>query len=277
MKYRPSLLTIIATCILLFFGIVLGAHVVSRYTTPTQVEPEQGYIIKGNKVYYRTVMQVGENGTDQIYDSEMKDAEAKAFVMLDVYWAKDEDTLFYMGQTVVPEINTTLIDLPSFGLIEKTSGLGKDKNAVYIVSPNQTGWSYKAIPEADPATFTMVEGFPYATDTKNAYYLDLPFEVKKIEGADGQTFAVLGQCAAVEVSRAYYAWDAKSIIAGDKLLAGADRNTFKIVAGFDSGPDGMYVAGTYSVDKNRVYKNCGEIVPTGNPDMCGPMDIKQCE
>ncbi len=224
-RYSPLFVLLLVSMLILC---ATGIYVYMRtQTISSQPQDVQDYVLKGNKVYYRTIMQVGENGSDQVYDSEMKDADTQTFIAIDPYWAKDNDSLFYMGQLVTPQEGSPSIDLPSFTLVQKSNGLGKDVRAVYVVSPNQSGWMYKAISEADPATFILVEGGPYAKDKNNVYYLDLPFEVRKIEGAEGSSFVVLGQCAAVEVSRAYYGWDNKSVVAGDKILPGVDRNTFK--------------------------------------------------
>jgi hypothetical protein len=261
--------------------LVGGAFALTRYyKAPLAPESPQSYVIKEGKVYYRTLMDVsdGAQGYQTIVnDSEVKGAEAKTFTALDSYWGKDKTNVFYSGQMVLPEEGTPHADISSFTMIESSGGIGKDNRAVYVVFPTESVWKYKLIQDADPATFALVQGGPYAKDKKYVYYLDLPFDVRKIEGADGSSFAVLGQCAAVEVSRAYYGVDAKSVIAGDKILAGADRNTFRIVANYDNGPEGMYVAGTYSVDKNHVYKNCGVIVPTGDPNMCSSGNLKACE
>lgn len=275
--FLPTVFISVAIFLICGAGIYTYTHRAS--TSSPEVKGQQGYIIKKDIVYYRTTMDIS-NGADRYYtevnDAEIKDADARSLVILDPYWAKDKSNLFYTGQIVTPEKDTPVADLASFTLLEGLQGMGKDNHAVYVASPHEAGWTYKAIPEADPATFTLVENGSYAKDKNNAYYLDFPFEVKKIEGALGSSFVVLGQCAAVEVSRAYYAWDSKSVIAGDKVLFGADRDTFKIVASFDNGPDGMYVAGTYAVDKNHVYKNCGEITK-GNPSMCSSNNLKACE
>lgn len=275
MKIGSKKLVVLILALVVLLG---GIYTIKHPKTPL-IEAEQGYIVKGNKVYYRTTMDVsdGNDGYHTVVnDNEMKEADAKTFSLIDPNWAKDKGNLFYMGQTVRPLSSTSSIDFSSFTIIKDIQGLGKDNHVVYLAFPNGEGWFYKVIPEADPATFASVQGGPYAKDKKNVYYLDLPFEVRKIEGADGSTFAVLGQCAAVEVSRAYYAWDAKSVIGGDKIISGADRDTFKIAANFDNGPDGMYVAGTYAVDKNHVYKNCGEITK-GNPATCSSNNLKACE
>ena len=264
----------------LVLAVLLGGIYICKhyYTSPKAPQDSQIYVVKGGKVYYRsgTVTQQGNEGFKAVDDFEMKDADAKTFVTLDYSWAKDKNNLFYLGQLVLPKEGTQPADLSSFTFVDTSGRIGKDNRAVYTVLTYQEKWVYAAIPEADPATFAFVENGPYAKDKKNVYYLDLPFGVKKIEGVDGSTFTVLGECAVVEVSRAYYAWDARSVIAGDKILKGADRATFKIVAGFNSGPDGMYMAGTYSVDKNHVYKNCGETTK-GNPTTCAPGDLKACE
>ncbi len=279
MKKSSIIILSVSVGIFLICGALIYAHIRASSKISSESKDQQGYITKGNKVYYRTTMDIS-NGTDGYYtevnDAEMKDADAKSFIMLDPYWAKDKTNLFYMGQTVMPEKDTRAADISSFSLIEGINGIGKDSHAVYIASPHEAGWTYKVIGDADPATFVFVQNGSYAKDKNNVYYLDLPFEVRKIEGALGSSFVVLDQCAAVEVSRAYYAWDSKSVIAGDKVLPAADRNTFKIVASFDNGPDGMYVAGTYAVDKNHVYKNCGEITK-GNPATCSSNNLKACE
>lgn len=276
MTKKTTLILIVALVVLLI-GIYTYKH---HHTSPKVPQDPQSYIVKGGKVYYRTVMQVNE-GPDVVSDYEMKGADAKTFTILDYSWAKDKDTVFYSGQPALPK-NTSPIDALSFTTIKDYPGLVKDKHAVYMISstytsPNDGGWFYELIPDADPVTFEVLGRYPYAKDKKNVYYINLPNEIKKINGVDASTFAVLGECAVVEVSRAYYAWDAKSVIAGNAILKGVDRDTFKIVAGFNSGPDSMYMAGTYSVDKNHVYKNCGEVIPTGNPATCSPGNLKECE
>ncbi|MBI3260130.1 MAG: DKNYY domain-containing protein [Ignavibacteriae bacterium] len=280
MRRKFLIISLIIVAVLLVCGAGVYTYTYLKKNSSTQAKDEQGYVIKEGKVYYRTTMDVsdGADGYHTIVnDQELKGVNAKTFTMLDPYWAKDVANLYYMGQTVVAQKDTAPIDLSTFSLIQGVNGIGRDTHFVYLASPNQDGWVYKIVAKADPATFAFVEGGHYAKDKKNLYYLDLPFDIKKIEGADGPSFVVLGQCAAVEVSRAYYGWDAKSVIAGDKVLQGIDRDSFRIVASYDNGADGMYVAGSYAVDKNHVYKNCGEIVPTGNPKTCSSNNLKACE
>lgn len=275
MKGLPSIL-LFGFFILPLSALVIYAFMRAPHKPSLQPKDPQSYVIYNNKVFYRTVMQVNE-GPEVVDDFELKDADIKSFIKLDPYWAKDNDTVFYMGQNVYPKTGTPVADISSITLVEGSVGLFKDSQAVYFVSPYQDKWFYSLVADADPTSFTLLDRFPYAKDKNFVYYLSLPDEVKKIVDVDGPSFSVLGQCAAVEVSRAYYAWDAKSVIVGDKKLEAADRDTFKIVANFDNGPDGMYVAGAYAVDKNNVYKNCGDIVPGGNPKTCSANNLKECE
>lgn len=273
---KKIILTVGIVILILLGGVYIMKH---QSSNPQEPESQQAYVIKKGIVYYRTIVGINDGAggySTKVDDYEMKGVDAKTFTAFDLFWAKDKKNIFYMEQMVLPEEGTAPVDTSSFTMIEDSGGVGKDTRGVYIASQNESGWTYRLIPEVDPATFTFVSGKPYAKDAKNVYYLDLPFEVRKIEGADASSFAVLGQCAAVEVYRAYYAWDANSVIAGDKIIEGADRNTFSIVASYDNGYDGMYFAGTYAVDKNRVYKNCGEITQ-GNPATCSAHNLKECE
>lgn len=253
-------ITALVLCLVGGGAYALGRHQATSSQIPLS-ESQEGYFVEGDTVYYRDV------------DAEVRGADAPTFVSLDEYWGKDKTNLFYLGKILNPTEGTPPADMAS--LTPLNLELARDSRAVYEISYNSTNdsYGYKVVPEADPVTFEVLED-AYARDKAHAYYVGTD-GVRKIEGADGSTFTVLSRCAAAEKSVAYYAADAKSVIAGDTILPEIDRDTFYTVAEIIN-PDGMFVLSTYSVDKNRVYKGCGEVTQ-GNPQTCSFSNLKECE
>lgn len=250
-----------------------------KRTAPQQAsesasDTEGGHLIKDGRVYYRTYEWSGDSLQPE--DQEVKDADAHSFTSINSYWGRDKNNLFYFEEVVRPAEGTSQADLASFVFLDKSSSLGKDNRAVYIItpSPDKEKWVYKVIPGADASTFETIELGPYAKDKLHAYFIDYD-GVRKIEGVDGSTFTVLSECAAVEKSTGYYAADANSIIVGDQVMPEINRDTFRVEVTYNTA-EGMYAMSSYAVDKNRVYKGCGEVTQ-GNPQTCSFFNLKECE
>ena len=241
-----------------------------------------GYVVKNDKVYYDTVMQISRTSTQQkISELEVVGADAKTFIILADGWGKDINNVYYVGFTVKPESSSIPpINLPTFTATRSLYGpIGKDKNGVYTIAfvysidgSGNADWEYQLLEGADSSTFLVMDELPYAKDKTNVYYLARAYGVRKIAGADGTTFKILGVCASAGSESSYYATDAHSVIAYDHILLGSNLSTFKIVGTYGNVINLNSYSGTtttyYAVDKNHVYKNCGEIVPNVSPEQC---------
>lgn len=78
-----------------------------------------------------------------------------------------------------------------------------------------------------------------------------------IVGADANTFRLVGVCASVEMSRAYYGKDKNRIYVNAMPMNDIDAQSFKYLGIFQSG-EGVPYSTSVSVDKNAVYFDCGK-------------------
>lgn len=82
-----------------------------------------------------------------------------------------------------------------------------------------------------------------------------------IAGADVATFRLVGACASVEMSAAYYGKDKNHIYTNDKPVKDIDVGSFKYLGVFGNDYELPYSV-SISVDKDAVFFGCGKAVPS---------------
>jgi hypothetical protein len=203
------------------------------------------------------------------------------------YEAKDANHLYYENEALAL-VGPAASKIDLLTLSKVAPGVFKDKNAVYIIN----GSVVTEVQSADPPTFvaladpTYGSASTYAKDKNAVYFLEGGYNpdltATVIPGIDQNTFKVIGVCASpAEPSGAYgneyNAIDATHVLAGKDIVPMADPSTFKIIGLFDKNPGGMSSTDSYAVDKNRVYKDCGIVVPGVSPAQCTASNLKGCE
>lgn len=269
------------------------------YVTQHNAIPAQGvdgYVVKNSKVYWQEYMQVqwADNKIhQQLNEFEVAGADAATFktvpfkkgMNLEVdadpqilaaelrIWGKDKANIFSAGQELLPVGSSTpVIDTDTF---ESLGIFVKDKQAVYEVS----GQSYWVLPTIDPASFVVVNR-EYAKAAHIVYDLvdnGGGYDVVPIPGLDPATFRIIGECGWAETYHSFYAADAHTVVAGIHVVVGADPASFKIIGLVEKNPGGLSIGGSYSVDKNHVYKDCGTVVLGADPAQCTADNLKGCE
>lgn len=259
-----------------------------------------GYFLRGGKIFFYTVSTSGPTpadwkgnptevvGADSVTFSILKDPHYTNRWESGGYEAKDANHLYSQSEALVLVGSAaSKIDLPTLSKV--APGVFKDKNAVYIINGNVV----TEVQSANPATFaaladpTYGSASTYAKDKNAVFFLEGGYNpdltATAIHGIDPNTFKVIGNCAypaqpSGSYGHKYNAIDATHVLAGKDIVPGADSSTFKIVGEIPSTTDGMgSVPTVYSVDKNRVYKDCGTIVPGISPSQCTASDLKKCE
>ncbi|MFA5997612.1 MAG: DKNYY domain-containing protein [Candidatus Paceibacterota bacterium] len=257
-----------------------------------------GYVVKNGKVFYEEVMQVQWDDHSlhtRINDIEVIGADAKTFMPVafgkgsvpeidadpqilanfSKLWGKDKNNIFFMGGKMMPSASTTpAIDTTTFKPL--SNFFARDRNRLYLIIDNL---SYKELPDLDPNSFQIVGG-SYVKDANAVYYFtmnDPAYGLEKLKGVDPRTFHIVGECSSAEVWHWNYVADAKTVLAVNKIVSGADASTFHLVGITDKNPDGIGSTGSYYVDKNRVYRDCGESIPDVSPEQCKSTNLKACE
>ncbi len=209
-----------------------------------------------NHVYY---------GTDEIPNSD-----PKTFEIINETFAKDKGQVYSKGYIIVgADPNTfvaTTTPYDSKSVFVKTACSGSGYSIVYC---------YKKVEGADPKTFTHFSDSPFFSFSKDKYHVF--YYEKMIPEADVQTFAihdggkygytywydknyifVMGfdrigvikeKCSNLDRIGGYYLKCDNKVYYADKLLSGADVNTFVPVG----------VTANYAKDSKNVYFD-GEIV-----------------
>lgn len=234
-------------------------HQAGWYSVSGENLPSSPYVIKDGKVYYYT-------GQEAIV---VAGADAATFVSMSDTWGKDTKNVYYAGFKEIPaNSNVPTVDTGSFSVVY--GNIAKDKNVVYVSTFNSDldTYTYQNLSGADAATLVLVDGFPYVKDKSSVYYIDHG-NVQKILGINSDAFRVLGECANVGGGSEYYATDGHSIIASSYLLSEIDATSFAII--------GSYNQSTYATDKNHVYKDCGQLVPSVSPLQCIASNLTGCQ
>lgn len=301
-------LSILATLIVLSVVAVVCWIVVYRPTqmqftsglpTSADVTIGSGYFLSGGKIYYYTVSTSGPTpadwkanptevvGADPVTFSILKDPHYTNRWESGGYEAKDANHLYSQSEALsLVGPDASKIDLQTLSKV--APGVLKDKNAVYTIN----GSTVTEVQSADPATFvaladpTYGSASTYAKDKNAVYFLEGGYNpdlsATAIPGIDPNTFKVIGICASPAgpsgpYGGKYNAIDATHVFAGKDIVSRANPSTFKIIGLVDKNPDGMSSTGSYAVDKNHVYKDCGIIVPNVSPAQCTADNLKGCE
>lgn len=151
-------------------------------------------------------------------------------------WMKDKNQVYWRGNIVEGANPATFMVM--------SSEYGRDGDKLY--------YTYKYIPTGDPDTLkNIVDDIgAYQKDKNNIYYIEGPFdEGPIIATADHATFRPINS---------YYAKDKVHVYYGNRIIEGADPETF-----VDLGEYG------YSKDKNHVYLS-GNIVEGKDPSTFSP-------
>ncbi len=127
--------------------------------------PGSGYFIKESNVY--------------LDGDKIKDADGKSFKIFkeDIWYAKDNDHVFYHGQILKGAIAKTFIPVV----------IDKSKNPIFWKDESGVFYLGKKIESANPVTFQPIKGC-YAHDDKNVYFCNL-----LIENADPNKFKLLNE------------------------------------------------------------------------------------
>ncbi len=184
---------------------------------------------------------------------------------------KSDDFEFYKKQCQKTEEALSKIDFSSLAHLDEYGTYYKDNKNVYIrvsyieteyivalnADPNtfkllDNGWAVDLnsvyygedkIEDLSPKTFRKIGNY-YVTDDSAVYFLGHSFGrgggvMKKVVGADALSF--------FQISSKFYGYgsDTKNIFFGDKVIFGADLNTFKVLDFVDG----------LAFDKNNVFLN----------------------
>lgn len=189
-----------------------------------------------------------------VWGSPMFDVDRKTFKIISGSYAADKDRI-YSGSSPIPNA-----DLATFQVVDSDSGLSKDKEFVYSHD--------RVVEGADPDTFNVIKGTPYAQD-KNGVYFGSTFlgqgdiavlgklyirignriflgDVEVTSAPDAQTFKGLSE---------FYAIDSQNVYFQGYTIPGADPNTFEFIK-FDGD---ARLPPPYAKDKNGVYRE-GQLV-----------------
>lgn len=102
-----------------------------------------------------------------------------------------------------------------------------------------------------------VTSTPFITKDQKIYYKErYPENLILIDGADINTFEIIGLCASMEMSRSYYSKDKKYVYINSEKSNSIDAKSFEYFGSFANG-DGMPYSISISRDKNHVYFACG--------------------
>ncbi|OUT53907.1 MAG: hypothetical protein CBB71_23525 [Rhodopirellula sp. TMED11] len=160
--------------------------------------------------------------------------DAASFEVLSEEYTRDKNKVYYKwispGRFLMIELPNA--DPMTFAVVG--SNLARDKHQVW--------WYDIVIPDANPATLTIVREGSVYRDAERVWY-----QHQLIAGADAASFRHLGS--------GYYR-DAEAIYWGPKPIAGVDLATFKVLG--DS---------FMAVDKNLVYRS-GQRLPNIDPETC---------
>lgn len=102
-------------------------------------------------------------------------ADPSTFIVLDSYYGKDKNNVYYFGGTAQMMPNA---DAQSFQILG--NGYAKDNRGVYFYATPLT--------DADTASFKMIGNYGYAKDNQYVYWSGVP-----IYGADPNTFTLADQ------------------------------------------------------------------------------------
>lgn len=167
--------------------------------------------------------------------------------VLGTHYLKDKNHVYF----IFPEKSAKITALSGFDLPtlvpvqteENQEMYFKDKNGVYFVDLNAGGVlnAVKSkIKEADVATFEALDSYLLARDKNRVYY-----EGKKVQGADPQTFVVLGKGYFKDNGSVF------TIIGGFHRFVDKDGCSYELVGYTNESADWL----GYSKDKNSVYYN----------------------
>lgn len=212
---------------------------------PPDGKPSVIYAKDKNAVYYKGKV--------------IPNAKSSTFELISFYCAKDDNYVYCNGKKT--QTQPDIITFTNFSPAQNNSitHYYKDKNHVYVVSPD----SLNVIEGADPDSFTFVEYSNYAKDKSFVY-----FRSEKIEGSHGPSFSTVGIISG-------YAKDKNQVYFYKKILPQAAPKTFEFIStdnpmikvGKDhqhvyhdaeivDGVDAQsfeFIDWFYSKDKNHVY------------------------
>ena len=202
------------------------------------------------------------------YEGEkIEGSDPETFESLDDYYAKDKNHVFRWGEIINIELNPDSFVVLGYGMI-------KDDDHVYFENEYDEG-VYDLISYVDAATFQYVDTCAFVEKSRAHYTKDKNSVFCggiKIEGADSETFKVIGMIEP-DISGTAIAQDALNVYFGSVLLEGIAGSTMVILS-YD-----------YIKDKNHVYllkdyygdNNTAQIVKGANPANCTVENLEGCE
>ena len=161
------------------------------------------YFIENGNVYY---------GSDYSkYNTKIETADSKTFKIINPYYAKDKNSVYYNGG-ILNGLNSGKVEfLGGVGTLIGEDGYIKDDKSVYFLG--------EKLESADAKTFTVLKAkntrqySSYGKDKNHIYFQD-----KIFDGADSKTFEILDDG---------YTKDKNGIYYNNIRLAGIDPNNFK--------------------------------------------------
>jgi hypothetical protein len=238
----PQIIAVIGAIILILIAVLTNK-------TGNKIEEELPVVIS-NSIFYQykgTVI----HGTKKV---PLPEVDIKTFIVLSHLIAKDANHV-YVEDRIQPGLDAASFasynyERPYRMYVDFFS----DKNGIYYYTKDGT---FKPSP-FDPRKAEAIGNY---LKTENGIYETGYDTLTKLEGVDAATFRVLGTCYSVEMSHGSYMVDKNHVYVGDKILEGADPNTFVLVGTITSTQDEeIPYALTFWKDKNYVYAHCGKLI-----------------
>jgi hypothetical protein len=222
--------------IILLIGIFLTLAIFWFFNQENDQLPETGYKIEEGKVFY--VEGICNSETCTTMEHKIEEADANSFKDIGFGYAKDKNFLYH---------RLSIFDnfIINDGLEALSENYLKDNQFVYFKKLSGDENIVK-IEQADSNSFTVfqkeyvTDNRFFAKDKQNVFYLG-----EIVEGADNETFTLLGDYYAKDKNNAYYM---------KKIINGVDLSTFKTYEHDNS-------ACSCAKDKNHIYQNGKIITP----------------
>ena len=220
-----------------FFKVVLGVFILANLGMAE-------YVKRNNEIYYK----YSEEDDTGI---KVQNTDLNTFKILNDKYAKDDKNVYFLGNKSYEDVDSKTFELlpnyyskdknsvyrPINEWIQKIDGANpktiKVLNEFYSKDNKNVFYNENKIPNADVNSFVALDQkIGYAKDKNSVYYSGT-----KIENANVKTFKV------ISTESLYFFKDDKNVYAAEKVIKGADPQTFKDIPGTIN----------YARDKNNLY------------------------